>query len=555
LGSSRFFATREGLGLGLSGGLTVNYRFGAFSLEANRRELRCGADAVRVEPQVFDLLLYLLRNRDHVVSKDELIQAVWEGRIVSDSALSSGVAAARQAIGDSGEQQRLIRTISRRGFRFIGDVMEEVNFAKRVRPARDPVLTGMPPIAGSGPEATLRLPHKPSIAVLPFQNLSGDSEQEYFADGIVEDITSALSRIRWLFVIARNSSFTYKGRVVDVKQVGSELGVRYVLQGGIRKATDRIRITGHLIDATTGAHLWAERFEGSLEDVFTLQDQLTASVVGSIAPRIEQAEIERAKNRQTESLDAYDCFLRGMASFYRRDKEETDDALRLFYRAIEIDSDFPAALGMAAWCYAWRKMNGWLADREREIAEGRQLARRAVHLGKDDTVALARGGHALAFLGHELDTGLLFIERALAIDPNHAPAWFLSGWLQAFRGEPETALEQHATAMRLSPLDPTLYHMQIGTAFANMMLGDFEFAVSWAMKAFRQEPEYLPAAAIAAASCALAGRAGDAHEAMVRVRQLDPGLRISNVREWYPVRRDKDFDRFVEGLRKAGLPK
>jgi adenylate cyclase len=222
----------------------------------------------------------------------------------------------------------------------------------------------------------LSLPDKPSIAVLPFQNLSGDPEQEYFTDGMVEDITTALSRMRWLFVIARASSFTYKGRAVDVKQVARELGVRYVLEGSVRKAANRVRIAGQLIDGSTGAHLWADRFEGALEDIFDLQDQVTASVVGAIAPKLEQAEIERAKRKPTESLDAYDYYLRGMASFYQWTTDGISDALRMFYRAIELDPDFASAHGRAARCYAVRKSNGWMTDREQEIAETARLARR-----------------------------------------------------------------------------------------------------------------------------------------------------------------------------------
>ena len=239
------------------------------------------------------------------------------------------------------------------------------------------------------------LPDKPSIAVLAFQNLSGDAEQEYFADGVVEDIITALSRIRWLFVIARNSSFTYKGRAVDVKQISRELGVRYVLEGSVRKAANRVRITGQLIDASAGTHLWAERFEGSLDDIFELQDQIATSVVGAIAPQLERAEIERAKRKPTENLGAYDYYLRGMADLHRGTREAIDEALDLFGKAIELDPDFASAYGAAAWCHFWRKVNGWSSDPPREVAEGARLARRAVELGRDDAVALARGGHAL----------------------------------------------------------------------------------------------------------------------------------------------------------------
>jgi len=282
----------------------------------------------------------------------------------------------------------------------------------------------------------LALPDKPSIAVLPFQNMSGDPEQEYFTDGMVEEIITALSRIRWLFVIARNSSFTYKGRAVDVKQVGRELGVRYVLEGSVRKAGNRVRITGQLVDAATAAHLWAERFEGSLENVFDLQDQVTTSVIGAIAPKLQQAEIERAKRKPTDSLDAYDYYLRGLASFYTiasTRKDAVSEALPLFDRAIELDPEFASAHGMAAWCHVLRRDYGWVSDGAREIAEAERLGRRAARLGKDDPIALFTGGFALAHVADHLDVGAGLIDRALALDPNLSAAWLLSGWVRLCR--------------------------------------------------------------------------------------------------------------------------
>src|SRR6202521_5103925 len=324
--------------------------------------------------------------------------------------------------------------------------------------------------AVSQPQA-LPLPDKPSIAVLPFANMSGDPEQEYFADGMVEEIITALSRIRWLFVIARNSSFTYKGRAMDVKQVGRELGVRYALEGSVRKAANRVRITGQLIDTATGAHLWADRFDGALEDIFDLQDQVTANVVGAIAPKLEQAELERAKRKPTESLHAYDYFLRGMANFYQRTAVANTEALGLFRRAIELDPEFASAYAMAAWCYVWRKLNGWMIDRVQETAEAARLARRAVDLGQDDAVALSRGGHTLGFILGDLDSAVVFIDRALVLNPNLAEAWLFSGWMRTYRGELDVAIEHHARAMRLIPLDPSLFQMQAGTAFAHLLAG------------------------------------------------------------------------------------
>jgi TolB-like protein/Tfp pilus assembly protein PilF len=514
-------------------------------LDVERRELRRGARLLSVEPQVFDLLVYLVNNRDRVVSKDDLIGAIWDGRTVSESTLTSRITAVRKAVADNGNEQRLIRTMPRKGIRFVGDVRAEKQMDATPATMDIPAKSAEPPSA---------LPDRPSIAVLPFQNMSGDPAQEYFADGVVEDIITALSRMRWLFVIARNSSFTYKGRAVDVKQVGRELGVRYVLEGGVRKVAKRVRVTGQLIDTSTGAHLWGDRFESGIEDLFSLQDEIASSVVGVLAQKLEQAEIERARHKPTESLDAYDYYLRGMARFYRRTKDANDEALRLFYNAIKLDPEFASAHAMAAWCYTWRKINGWMADREQEIAEGSRLARRAVEVGKDDAVALARGGHALGFLVGDLDSGVIFLDRALLLNPNLATAWVLSGLLRFYRGETEVAIEHLARAMCLSPLDPTLYQMQVGTGFAHLLAGDFDNASSWAKRAFLEEPNYLPAAAVVAASHALAGRLEEARQAMERVRQIDPALRVSNLSDWFPIRRPEHFTTWAEGLRRAGLP-
>ena len=401
----------------------------------------------------------------------------------------------------------------------------------------------------------LLLPDKPSIAVLPFQNMSDDPQQEYFADGIVEEIITALSRFRNLFVIARNSSFTYKGRAVDVKQIGRELGVRYVLEGSVRKAASRVRIIGQLIDTTTGAHLWADRFDGTLEDIFDLQDQVTASVVGAIGPKLEQTEIERAKRKPTESLDAYDYYLRGIANYYPGTREANDEALRLFYRAIELDPGFAPAYGKAASCYAWRKINGWVADRNQEIAETARLARRAVELGKDDALVLGWAGWLLALVVRDLDAGAALVDRALMLNPNLAAAWYFSGWARNWLGEPEVAIEHLARAMRLSPLDPYIASIQAATAHAHFFAGRSDEASSWARMALRERPDSHTELRIAAASNALAGRVEEAKKAMARLRQIDPALCVSNLRDVLgPYRRAEDLARYEEALRKAGLP-
>jgi TolB-like protein len=518
------------------------YLFEDFVLDTDRRELRSGSTVVSIAPLAFDLLEFLIRNRDRVLTKDDLIASIWNGRIVSESAFSSCINAARSAINDTGDEQRLIRTLPRKGIRFVGAVRE-------TRRPEAPVVAD----AIEQPRPVLTLPDRPSIAVLPFTNMSGDPEQEYFADGMVEEITTALSRLRWLFVIARNSSFTYKGRAVDVKQAGRELGVRYVLEGSVRKSANRVRITGQLIDASTGAHIWADRFDGAIEDIFDLQDQVTASVVGAIAPKMEQAEIARARCKPTENLDAYDYYLQGMAKVYQATRHAYDDALRLFYKAIELDPNFASAYGMAAWCYAWRKRNGWMEDRATEIAETARLALQAVHLGKDDAIALSMGGFALAFAAGEVEGAAAFIDRALVLNPNLAAGWLLSGWVNVYLGKPEVTIERATRAIRFSPLDPftSLAHTIVGAG--HFYAGRYDEACWWAEKGLWQQPN-AGSARLAAASHALAGRLDQAHKAMARLREIDPRLRVSDLRSMFPYRRPEDLARQEEGLRKAGLP-
>ena len=434
------------------------------------------------------------------------------------------------------------------------DIGEQVikNIARPIRTYR---LRPDGPIDSSSPaRPAVSLPDKPSIAILPFQNMSGDAEQEYFADGMVEDITTALSRLRWLFVIARNSSFTYKGRAVDVKQVGRELGVRYVLEGSVRKSADRVRITGQLIDATTGAHLWADRFDGNLANIFDLQDQVATSVVGAIAPKLEQAEIERTKRKPTESLDAYDFFLRGMAAFHQFNKAANIEALAFFLRASELDPNFAPAYGMAARCYLQRIGFGWVADRQREAAEAEKLARRAADLGKDDAVALSAAGFVLVNVVGDLEYGDTLIDRALALNPNLAGGWHFSALAKAFLGQTEVAIERASRAMRLSPQDPQQFGMKIAMAWAHFFACRYEEAFSWAQAAVREQSNFFMAIAVNAASAALAGKTEEAAKAMARLRELNPTLRVSNLKSFMPIYRAQDFERWTEGLRKAGLP-
>ncbi len=519
------------------------YSLGPFRLDGKAEILFRGPEPVALGERAVILLRTLVEQAGAPVSKDALIAAAWPGLTVEENNLTVQIAALRRILGEEAGGEGWIETLPRRGYRYVGPVAT-VEAAEPAASAATPSPRGPP------------LPHIPSIAVLPFQNMSGESEQEYFADGIVDEITTALTRMRGLFVIARSSSFTYKGKSVEVKQVGRELGVRYLLDGGVRKSGERVRITTQLIDATTGATLWADRFDSAIEDIFDLQDRVASSVVVAIAPKLEQAEIERARQKPTESLDAYDHYLRGLATIYRSpsDRKGSDDALREFLEAIDLDEDFAMAYGIAAWCYVWRKANGWMVDRAGEIAEAERFARRAVALGKDDAATLARGGHALAFVVGDLDAGVTFVDRALTLNPNVAVAWYLSGFVRIFIGEPDLALAHFAKAMRLSPLDPLTFAMQTGCAHACMFAGRFDEASQWAQQALREQPDFMTTNRIAAAATALAGRLHEARKAMAQLRRLDPALRISNLGDQIPLRRPQDLARYQDGLRKAGLP-
>ena len=399
---------------------------------------------------------------------------------------------------------------------------------------------------------TLALPDKPSIAVLPFQNMSGDPEQEYFADGMVEDIITALSRSNSLFVIARNSSFTYKGKAVDIKQVGRDLGVRYVLEGSIRRASNRIRITGQLIDAVTGVHLWADRFEGGVENVFDLQDQVTASVIGAISPKLEQAEIERSRRKPTENLQAYDYYLQGISCLYKFTREATEQALELFHKAINLDPEFALAVAQAANAYSQRKAMRLSEEIGSEAAQAELLARRALDLAKDDPAVLVHCGMALAFVVGHPEEGAAYLKKGTDLNPNWAPGWYWRGWVQLYLGE-AGAIEHFHRAIRLSPLDPRIVIAHSGLAFSYFFAGQYDEALLWVKTALRETPKHLPTLRIAMACYALSGRSVEAREACSRVMQIDPAQRISNIRNT-PFRRDEDVAKLAEGFRLAGMP-
>lgn len=512
----------------------MRYYFEDCVLDTDRRELRRKSSLVAVEPQVFDLLVHLMRHRNQVVTKDDLLAAVWRGRIVSESALANRINAARGAVGDTGNAQRLIKTLPRRGVRFVGAVREDGGDAG-VRP---------PDLPGGASE-------RPSIAVLPFLNLGGNADKDYLVDGIVEDIITALSRNRGFFVIARNSSFTYKGGSGDVTQVARELGVRYILEGSIRVSGDRMRVTGQLIEGVLGRHLWADRFDHTSNDPFELQDRLVERVVGAIAPQLEKAEIDRVKREMTSNPAAYDLYLRGLASWNRWSKDDNANALRFFHAAIDKDPEFATPYGLAASCYQFAKANGWQSDFDRE--EISRLTERAVELGSDDAVALCWGGHVRAFFFKEVKRALLLIDRALELDVNLATAWQRSGWVRGYAGDHEEAIRSLERAMRLNPLDPRVFLTQSAMAFAHFIAGRDQEAADWAAMAARVKPNWMPALRVAIAANAMLGRAAEARDGLRAYQRVDPGVSIRKICEHYPFQREQDRQRLMEALRRAGV--
>jgi len=384
----------------------------------------------------------------------------------------------------------------------------------------------------AGAESPPPLPDKPSIAVLPFENMSGDPEQEYFADGMAEDITTALSRFKSLFVIARNSSFSYKGKAIDVKRVGRELGVRYVLEGSVRKAGSRLRIAVQLIDAASGAHIWADRFDGALEDVFEFQDEVTEKVVGAIAPRVERAEIVRAWRRPPSNTDAYDCYLRGLTCLSPMTVDGLEQALGLFTKASALDPDYASAYGMAMHCHAHRfdlllAETDDIAHRRSEISRLWQIVAR---VGQDDGVALGEAAWAVAYLLHDLSSARQLIDRALELNPNLASAWANSGWLNIWQGHPDLAIEHLGRAERLDPGSLRLTSFA-AMAHARFFVGEYERALGVAEGMLRHSPDAHVCLRIGAASAAFAGHVDTAHGLAARLQAIDPAFRVSRLGE------------------------
>jgi adenylate cyclase len=397
----------------------------------------------------------------------------------------------------------------------------------------------------------LALPDKPSIAVLPFENMSGDPEQEYFADGMVEEIITALSRFKWLFVIARNSSFTFKGKTVDIKAVGRTLGVRYVLEGSVRKAAGKVRITGQLIDAVTGAHIWADRFERDLTDVFALQDEVTLAVVSAIQPKMLQTEIAMAARRRPENPTAYDFYLRAMQQFYLATREGMAEAIRLAHRSLELEPQFGNVAALAGVCFMRNVTSGYAIDPQLDRKEAIRLLRLALSLDDGDPDTLAWVAITSAFMIGDCETEIEMADRAVALNPNSFNAWNVRGWVHRMAGHPEEGLRSLERAIRMSPVDPRLHLAFAGMGYALIELGRFDEAIVAGKKAQRQNPSYSGAYRCLASTFAHLGRDAEAREAAARLLETDPGFTIS---AWIDRGGQSNAKLMIEGLRKAGLP-
>jgi TolB-like protein/cytochrome c-type biogenesis protein CcmH/NrfG len=515
----------------------LGFVFANHELDLSRRELRRAGSLIALEPQVFDLLVYLIENRDRVVTKDDLIRTIWKGRIVSESALATRINAARKAVGDSGDSQQLIRTLPRKGFRFVGEVT-----------SRQP-----PPPAAEHAHAlapALTLPDKPSIAVLSFTNMTGGPDNDYFGDGIAEDVITNLSRNPFLFVIARNSSFSFKGRTVEVKQIARELGVRYVLEGSVRRGGSRVRITAQLIDAADGGHMWAERYDRELTDFFTVQDEITESVAIAIAPAIAHLERHQASRKAPDSLSAWEAFQRGRWHTSRMTVADFTAAKEFFRRAIALDPMLaPAYAGLSN---AILSEVGLFQTRpvSEALAEALPIIRKAIEVDPKHAGGHINSGIAL-FMQGRCELAVKEARHALAIDPNHAGAHFMLGNALCFSGHPREALEAIRIGLRLDPYAPQTYLPRSQIVTAHYFLREYDKAVEAAREALRSYPAHPFVNIWLAAALGQLGRLGEAGEALKIAMTLKSAFELST-RSRPPYLRPEDHEHRLEGLRKAG---
>ncbi|MBZ9856177.1 winged helix-turn-helix domain-containing tetratricopeptide repeat protein [Mesorhizobium sp. CA13] len=511
--------------------MATSLAFGPFRIDGGAGILFHGDQPTPLGQRAVALLALLVERTGKPVSKQALIEAVWPGQAIEDSNLTVQIAAARRMLENAAGGGSWIETLPRHGYRYVGPQVA---------------------IGGLGPEApTLTWPGKPSIAVLPFSNLSGDPEQDYFADGIVDDIITGLARINWLFVIARNSSFTYKGRAVDVKQVGRELGVRYVLEGSVRRAGGSVRVTGQMIDTSTGAHIWAERFDRASADIFALQDEIALAAVGAIAPSLRRVEIERVKRKRPDSLDAYDLVLRAQPDVDSGMPERVAQALVLLERAIELEPTYALAHGNAAMCHHCLFLRAGLREADREASI--RHARLAILHGQDDASALTLAGFSIGMDGHDRKAAFTALEAALAVSPSSALTYILGSVILGWSGEAEQAIEWSERGMRLSPFDPWAFAAFDAQAMSHLLRGRYDEACRAAYRSVQANPAHSITYVQLAAALAKLGRLEEAAAAAARVRELHPTFRYS--RQFAAVHCAPALAQCLgEALQAAGLP-
>ena len=513
------------------------YALGPFRLDTQSDLLWLGTEPLALGRRAIALLRALVERPGVVVSKDALIDAAWSGQVVEENNLTVQIAALRRVLSEEPGGDRWIETMPRRGYRFVGPVL---------RTERNDATVRSEPAPKSSVESALALPDKPSIAVLPFQNLSSDPEQEYFTDGMVEEIITALARIRGLLVIAASSSLTYKGQAIDVRRIGRELGVRYVLEGSVRKAGGQVRITAQLIEAATGADLWADRFDGWLEHVFELQDQVAISAAGVIEPALEAAEIRRSAERPTNDVTAYDLYLRALALSFSWERDDAMRALDLLEQVIGRDPRYGVALIEAASRYTELHVNGWYKDSEAICQKGIELARRPLEVAPDDPNVLHKAARALAYFGEDIDAAIALLERSLKLNPNSARASMWGGWIRLWAGQPDRAIKHFETSWRLNPRVSRANPL-MGIGVAHFFARRFEEAKAALLQSLQEKPNWVPSYRYLAACYAHMGRLAEAGETVKRLRTLTNAV-VPSVTHW---RNAEHRELFLSGLRVA----
>ena len=516
------------------------------TLDTGRRELRRGFELVAVEPQVFDLLVYLVQNHARLVSKDDLIASVWGRRIVSDSTLGSCINAVRKAIGDNGEDQRLIRTVARKGFRFVGTVRLQPDGAVSAYGTGSPLDE-----SHERTPAELPLPDRPAIAVLPLTNMSGDPEQEYFSDGISEDIITALSKLRWFFVIARNSSFIYKGKAVHLKQIAEELGVHYVVEGSVRRSGDRVRITVQLNDVNTGSHIWAERYDRDLADVFAVQDEITEAIVAAIEPQLYAAENFRARRKSPNNLDAWDLVMRALSHYWRVTRQDNVVAQALLEKATAIDPNYGQAHGVLATSQTFSAHMGW-ADMATTVPIAERAALAAILVDSEDPWAHHALGCAYLFT-RRFDDSLAEFEVALRLNPNFSLAQGYYGLVLSYCGRWEEANVAARRALRLSPRDPFSAIFYGIASYAQFVGSNYDEAIRLSREGIRQRGDFVGAYRVLTAASSMAGRYDVAQAALQELRRVQPNISLAWIASEMPIQQDADREHYLEAFRRAGL--